>query len=219
MDIVMQLCQKQSTPWKRIVEIRIEKVMDTVKAFVDEAFEEISALRTFTDNVINLAIESCLIQDLPSVFTARLTNDLTDDEVSHIAIESDDIRSYRSEIEEDIKQLKRGLEECRRFRPRSTVAKLRSTKKRIYETRTTTTPTSALDDFGAAAPFTQPQTVQLPLRRIPEMPKPKADVSEVSSGTGLFGTSTDVPGLSTSATAPLPLQLHKRGTRSLCETR
>lgn len=130
---------------------------------------------------------------------------MTDGEVSHIAMKSDDIRSYRSELEEDVKQLKRGLEVCRRFRPRSTVAKLRSTKKSIHETRTATTPTSALDDFGVMAPFTQPQTVQLPSRRIPEMPKPKADVSEVSSGTGLFGAPTAVPGLSISATAPLAL--------------
>ncbi|KAJ0275001.1 hypothetical protein COL940_009059 [Colletotrichum noveboracense] len=41
MDIVMQLFQKQSATWKRIVEIHNEKVMDAVKAFVDEALEEI----------------------------------------------------------------------------------------------------------------------------------------------------------------------------------
>lgn len=37
----MQLLQKQSAPWKRIVEIRIKKVIDAVKAFVDEVLEEI----------------------------------------------------------------------------------------------------------------------------------------------------------------------------------
>ncbi|KAK2778928.1 MFS monocarboxylate [Colletotrichum kahawae] len=249
MDIVMQLFQKQSAPWKRIVEFHIEKVMDTVKTFVDEALEEIvgphgsssttstilstcvdpffdkkedllseklgellrpykegyalpletdfrealerkiakrttpqagevavsaqqshlaaippvshwngayvifhtmetfydSALRTFTDNVINLAIESRFIQDLPSIFTPRLVNGMTDDEVSHIAMESDDISSYRDALEEDIKQLKQGLEEIQ---------------------------------------------------------KSKANASEVPSDTGLFGTSTAVLGLSTSATAP-----------------
>lgn len=78
------------------------------------------ALRTFTDNLINLAIESCLVQDLPSLFTPRIVNSMDDRKLAEFAAESKGVCDYRSQLREDIKLLKQGLEQCRRYKPRAT---------------------------------------------------------------------------------------------------
>lgn len=78
------------------------------------------ALRTFTDNLINLGIESCLIQDLPNLFTPRLVNNMDSEELEQLAAESEEVRSYRFQLRDDVKVLKEGLEQCRRYRPRET---------------------------------------------------------------------------------------------------
>lgn len=78
------------------------------------------ALRTFTDNLINLATESCLIQDLPGLFTPRLVNSLDNSKLAKLAAESEDVRNHRLQLQGDIQLLKQGLEQCRRHRPRAT---------------------------------------------------------------------------------------------------
>lgn len=78
------------------------------------------ALRTFTDNLINLAIESCLVQDLPNLLTPRLVNSMDAGKLAEFAAESEEVRNYRSQLREDIKLLKQGLEQCRRYKPRAT---------------------------------------------------------------------------------------------------
>ncbi|KAK2596470.1 hypothetical protein N8I77_013359 [Diaporthe amygdali] len=91
-----------------------ERIIHTMQTFYD------MALRTFTDNLINLSIESCLIQDLPNLFTPRLVNDMDNEKLAKFAAESQEIRSYRSQLQKDIKVLQQGLEQCRRYRPRAT---------------------------------------------------------------------------------------------------
>ncbi|GKT64312.1 dynamin family protein [Colletotrichum tofieldiae] len=93
-----------------------ERIVDTMETFYD-SFQ--MALRTFTDNLINLAIESCLVQDLPSLFTPRLVSSMDDEKLAELAAESEEVRNYRSQLQEDIKLLKQGLEQCRRYRPRA----------------------------------------------------------------------------------------------------
>lgn len=78
------------------------------------------SLRTFTDNLINLGIESCLIQDLPNIFTPRFVNDMDKDDVEKLAAESEEVRNYRCRLRDDLKLLKQGLEQCRRYKPRDT---------------------------------------------------------------------------------------------------
>ncbi|KAK1962852.1 hypothetical protein LY78DRAFT_220912 [Colletotrichum sublineola] len=95
----------------------IERVVDTMQTFYD------MALRTFTDNLINLAIESCLIQDLPAIFTPKLVNRMDNERLAELAAESEEIRNHRSQLREDIKLLKQGLEQCRRYKPRGTAAR------------------------------------------------------------------------------------------------
>ncbi|POS69539.1 dynamin family protein [Diaporthe helianthi] len=95
-------------------EFGTESMIHAMQTFYD------MALRTFTDNLINLGIESCLIQDLPNIFTPRLVNDMKIEQLHELAAESEEVRHYRSQLQGEIKLLKQGLEQCRRYRPRET---------------------------------------------------------------------------------------------------
>lgn len=78
------------------------------------------ALQTFTDNLINLGIESCLIQELPSLLSPRFVNRMDDERLAELAAESEEVRNHRAQLRKDIKLLKQGLEQCRRYKPRPT---------------------------------------------------------------------------------------------------
>ncbi|KAK2020907.1 hypothetical protein LX32DRAFT_678049 [Colletotrichum zoysiae] len=93
-------------------EFGIERIVDTMQTFYD------MSLRTFTDNLNNLVIESCLIQDLPAIFTPKLVNRMDDEKLAELAAESEEVQAYRSQLREDIKLLKQGLQQCRRYRIR-----------------------------------------------------------------------------------------------------
>lgn len=74
--------------------------------------------RTFTDNVINLAIESCLVCDIPNILTPTEVNCMSDERLSELADESDNTVSQRETLREEVKILSQGLALCRRYRPR-----------------------------------------------------------------------------------------------------
>ncbi|KAK2018669.1 hypothetical protein LZ32DRAFT_653958 [Colletotrichum eremochloae] len=102
------------TPFNISNDFAIERIVDTMQIFYD------MALRTFTENLINLAIESCLIQDLPAIFTPRLVNRMDDERLMELAAESEKVRKHRSQLRDDIKLLNQGLEQCRRYKPKGT---------------------------------------------------------------------------------------------------
>ncbi|RYP76351.1 hypothetical protein DL771_001790 [Monosporascus sp. 5C6A] len=82
-----------------------------------ETYYEMS-LRTFTDNVIVLAIENCLVRDLPNVFTTRAVNRMEPAKLEQLASESPDIQQERAELQGEIDALTKGLESCNRYRDR-----------------------------------------------------------------------------------------------------
>ncbi|KAH0428256.1 hypothetical protein CcaCcLH18_09146 [Colletotrichum camelliae] len=88
------------------------RAIETMQTFYD------MALRTFTDNLINLALESCLIQELPGIMTPKAVNEMDDKRLAELAAESEEIRERRTQLQTDIKLLKQGLDQCRRHRPR-----------------------------------------------------------------------------------------------------
>lgn len=77
------------------------------------------SLRTFTDNLINLAIESCLVQELDSIFTSGSVATMIDEELSTFASEEEGVINRRSQLVTDIALLKEGLGLCRRNMPRN----------------------------------------------------------------------------------------------------
>ncbi|KAH8126248.1 hypothetical protein FP744_10003490 [Trichoderma asperellum] len=77
-----------------------------------------ASLKTFTDNVIHLVIENCLVSDLPDIFSTKIVTQMSDDILRSVAEESGKVKEERIELEGDIEKLTLGLQECRRSRPR-----------------------------------------------------------------------------------------------------
>ncbi|UNI18587.1 hypothetical protein JDV02_004845 [Purpureocillium takamizusanense] len=82
-----------------------------------ETYYEMS-LRTFTDNVVNLAIEGCLVCDIPDILTPTKVVGMTDEELEELAAETDDAQSRRDHLQAELDILREGLEQCRKYKPR-----------------------------------------------------------------------------------------------------
>lgn len=95
------------------------------------------ALRTFTDNVIILAIENCLIQEVPSIFTTEMVNQMDDVELDRLASESEDVREERAQLQKEHDALKEGLKSCNRYRERGVPCKLSSHSSHVSSPRRT----------------------------------------------------------------------------------
>ncbi|RSL87114.1 hypothetical protein CEP51_002440 [Fusarium floridanum] len=93
-------------------EFGTEKVIDMMQAYYE------MSRRTFTDNVVNLAIESCLMCDIPKILTPTEVNCMSDERLSELADESVNTVSQRETLREEVKILSQGLALCRRYRPR-----------------------------------------------------------------------------------------------------
>ncbi|KAL1891193.1 hypothetical protein Sste5346_007826 [Sporothrix stenoceras] len=76
--------------------------------------------RTFTENVINLVVENCLVCDLPEVLTAGTIFRMSDDRLRELASESDDVAAKRTRLQEEVRILEQGLARCRMYKPRTT---------------------------------------------------------------------------------------------------
>jgi hypothetical protein len=84
-----------------------------------------ASLKTFTDNVIHLVIENCLVSNLPDIFSTKIVTQMSDDMLRQIAEESPKVREERTELEGEIEKLRLGLQECQRSRPRNFAGKSR----------------------------------------------------------------------------------------------
>jgi hypothetical protein len=79
------------------------------------------SLRTFTDNVIVLAIENCLVQDIPSIFTMEDVSRMGNTKLQKLAAESPEIQHERAEVLGQYQALKLGLQSCNKYRERRAV--------------------------------------------------------------------------------------------------
>ena len=75
------------------------------------------SLKTFTDNIIILAIENCLICELPSILEPNMVNTLTDDEIKELVSERPEVTEEREHLRKGLAALTKGLSACRRHRP------------------------------------------------------------------------------------------------------
>ena len=76
------------------------------------------SLRTFTENVTILAVENCLISELPSILTSSMVYEMDEEMLTTLVAESSEVRQERMELERDIRVLTEGLRICKRQRPR-----------------------------------------------------------------------------------------------------
>lgn len=74
--------------------------------------------RTFTETIINLAIESCLVCGIPDILTPAQVDGMSEDRLKELATESEDMTARREILEEEIGILREGLAQCRAKRPR-----------------------------------------------------------------------------------------------------
>lgn len=78
-----------------------------------------ASLKTFTDNVVHLVIENCLVSNLPDIFSTKIVTQMSDDKLRQVAEELPKMREERIELEDEIEKLRVGLQECQRSRPRN----------------------------------------------------------------------------------------------------
>ena len=88
------------------------------------------SLRTFTDNIVNLAIEGCLVCDIPDILTPTKVDGMTNEELEELAAETDDAQSRRDHLQAEIEILREGLEQCRKYKPRDFTGELNLSRKR-----------------------------------------------------------------------------------------
>lgn len=82
--------------------------------------------RTFTDNVINLAIEGCLIRDLPNILTPTQVDKMDEEQVKELPAEAKDARVRRKQLRVESNVLREGLEQCRKYKPRGVTGKFQT---------------------------------------------------------------------------------------------
>ncbi|KAI1342492.1 P-loop containing nucleoside triphosphate hydrolase protein [Xylariaceae sp. FL0016] len=79
------------------------------------------SIRTFTDNVMILAIENCLISELPTILTTNQVNCMDDEELKNLASESTDTQTERAELQLEYDAMQKGLRICNKFRAHGSV--------------------------------------------------------------------------------------------------
>ncbi|OTA56465.1 P-loop containing nucleoside triphosphate hydrolase protein [Hypoxylon sp. EC38] len=76
------------------------------------------SLRTFADNVVTLAIENCLVKDLPLIMTAGRFSQMGDAKIEQLASEAPEIQEKRKKLQEDCEAFVKGLQMCNKYRLR-----------------------------------------------------------------------------------------------------
>ncbi len=82
------------------------------------------SLRIFTDVIMVLAVEDCLISDLPTILDPDKVSSMTDEEVQMLAAESPQVRRDRDELQAQLSKLQRGLAAVREVQPREFIGTL-----------------------------------------------------------------------------------------------
>ncbi|KAL1870870.1 hypothetical protein Daus18300_004959 [Diaporthe australafricana] len=78
--------------------------------------------RTFIENVINLAVENCLICDIPNILTPKKVNHMTEETLRDLVSESEEVLLKREVLQEQAKTLREGLRICQQHRRRDIAA-------------------------------------------------------------------------------------------------
>ncbi|KJZ73242.1 hypothetical protein HIM_07439 [Hirsutella minnesotensis 3608] len=93
-------------------EFGTNKVIDIMETYYE------LCRQTFTENVLNLVVESCLVRDIPNILTPTEVGLMSAERLNELAAESEDAQSRREQLGTEIDILRQGLEQCRRYKPR-----------------------------------------------------------------------------------------------------
>ena len=69
--------------------------------------------------MIILAVENCLVKDLPTILTTSTISQMDDIELKRLAAESDEIQVERAELQAEYEALKKGHDLCKSYRARN----------------------------------------------------------------------------------------------------
>ncbi|KAL2128455.1 hypothetical protein VTI74DRAFT_9168 [Chaetomium olivicolor] len=108
-DAIVEVLQTSS---KAASGFDAEQTIDNARVYYD------MSLRVFADNVMTLALENCLISDIPNILSPEKVYDMTDDKAATLAAESKQIRREREELQIQLEKLRMGLAACREYKPR-----------------------------------------------------------------------------------------------------
>ncbi|CAH0023751.1 unnamed protein product [Clonostachys rhizophaga] len=93
--------------------MRTQKVIDLMSACYE------TARKTFAATVITLAVENCLVTDIPEIFTPMMVAKMTDEQLNELSQESEDVRDERESLNLDIDTLRHALNICKKHKPRA----------------------------------------------------------------------------------------------------
>ncbi|GAW18677.1 hypothetical protein ANO14919_081580 [Xylariales sp. No.14919] len=108
-QVEQALCNMQND---RASEFGIEKVVD-----MTETHFQIS-IKTFAQNVVNLAAENCLISDIHAILTPSKVIRMSEERLRELASESEDVQGKRRTLRHEVGILRSGLVICQQSHPR-----------------------------------------------------------------------------------------------------
>lgn len=76
------------------------------------------SLRTFSENVVHLVVESCLVRDIDTILTPKRVDRMNKETLEQLASEREDIQVQRKMLQDEVKVLRDGLRQCQRHKPR-----------------------------------------------------------------------------------------------------
>ncbi|KAK0743447.1 hypothetical protein B0T18DRAFT_392225 [Schizothecium vesticola] len=95
----------------KISEFNAEHTIDNAITYYE------MSLRVFTDNIMILALENCLISDIPNILSPDKVYGMSDETVEALAAESKQIQRERDELQSQLEKLRKGLAACRGYGP------------------------------------------------------------------------------------------------------
>ncbi|KAH7493925.1 hypothetical protein FOMA001_g36 [Fusarium oxysporum f. sp. matthiolae] len=147
--------------------------------------------RTFTDNVINLAIESCLVCSIPDILTPTQVDGMDKERLKELAAEPVETTSRRNLLRAEVKVLQNGLDKCRKHKPRP-VTGLPSYKPVITTSAPSTTSNLATTVPTVSVPAASNPVASNSIASVPaaENTKPTSELPSKSTTMGANGSTT-----------------------------
>ncbi|KAB5535384.1 P-loop containing nucleoside triphosphate hydrolase protein [Coniochaeta sp. 2T2.1] len=88
-----------------------DDLLNQMLAYYDES------IATFINNIVILAIENCLVSELPSILDPSAVGRMEDIKIARLVTEQPDIREVREHLESEIALLRNSLNVCERHLP------------------------------------------------------------------------------------------------------
>jgi len=82
------------------------------------------SLKVFANNVMILALENCLVSEIPDILTPDNVQGMSDEIVVSLASESKQIKTEREDLQGQLTKLQAGFAACQAYRPRRTLGML-----------------------------------------------------------------------------------------------